>query len=125
MWLLGIGFLGPLLVPVGPMRSGWPSLLQPKDLFIIINRYTVSVFRHQKRVSALITGGCEPPCGCWDLNSGPSKEQSVLSLSFFFFLNFFICLILCEYTVIVFRHTKRGHRIPLQITVKHHVVAGN
>jgi hypothetical protein len=22
-------------------------------------------------------GGCEPPCGCWDLNSGPLKEQSV------------------------------------------------
>jgi hypothetical protein len=29
-------------------------------------------------VSGLITGGCEPPCGCWDLNSGPSEEQSVL-----------------------------------------------
>jgi hypothetical protein len=26
----------------------------------------------------LITDGCEPPCGCWDLNSGPSEEQSVL-----------------------------------------------
>ena len=23
-------------------------------------------------------GGCEPPCGCWDLNSWPSEEQSVL-----------------------------------------------
>jgi hypothetical protein len=22
-------------------------------------------------------GDCEPPCGCWDLNSGPSEEQSV------------------------------------------------
>jgi hypothetical protein len=22
--------------------------------------------------------GCEPPCGCWDLNSGPSEEQSAL-----------------------------------------------
>jgi len=21
--------------------------------------------------------GCEPPCGCWDLNSGLSEEQSV------------------------------------------------
>ena len=26
----------------------------------------------------LITGGCEPPCGCWDLNSWPPEEQSVL-----------------------------------------------
>ena len=33
---------------------------------------------HQKRTSDLITDGCEPPYGCWDLNSGPSKEQSVL-----------------------------------------------
>jgi hypothetical protein len=32
----------------------------------------------QKRASDLITDGCEPPCGCWDLNSGPSEEQSVL-----------------------------------------------
>jgi hypothetical protein len=23
-------------------------------------------------------GGCEPPRGCWDLNSGPSEEQSAL-----------------------------------------------
>ena len=21
---------------------------------------------------------CEPPCGCWELNSGPLEEQSVL-----------------------------------------------
>jgi hypothetical protein len=33
---------------------------------------------HQKRASDPITDGCEPPCGCWDLNSGPSEEQSVL-----------------------------------------------
>jgi hypothetical protein len=29
---------------------------------------------HQKRASDLIMDGCEPPCGCWDLNS----EQPVL-----------------------------------------------
>jgi hypothetical protein len=22
--------------------------------------------------------GCKPPCGCWELNSGPLEEQSVL-----------------------------------------------
>jgi hypothetical protein len=33
---------------------------------------------HQKRASDLIMGGCEPPCNCWDLNSGPLEEQSVL-----------------------------------------------
>ena len=25
-----------------------------------------------------IADGCEPPCGCWELNSGPLEEQSVL-----------------------------------------------
>ena len=30
-----------------------------------------------------------------------------------------------EYTVTVFRHTRRGHQIPLQMTVSHHVVARN
>ena len=30
----------------------------------------------QKRASDLVTDGCEPSCGCWDLNSGPSEEQS-------------------------------------------------
>jgi hypothetical protein len=29
-------------------------------------------------VSDLITGGCEPPCDGWDLNSGTWEEQSVL-----------------------------------------------
>jgi len=39
---------------------------------------TVAVFRHQKRASDPITDGCEPPCGCWELNSGPLEEQSML-----------------------------------------------
>jgi hypothetical protein len=30
-----------------------------------------------------------------------------------------------EYTVAVFRHTRRGLQIPLQMVVSHHVVAGN
>jgi hypothetical protein len=40
----------------------------------------------------------------------------------------FVCLFVClmyEYTVAVFRHTRRGHRIPLQMVVSYHVVAGN
>ena len=30
-----------------------------------------------------------------------------------------------EYTVAVFRHTRRAHKVPLQMVVSHHVVAGN
>ena len=33
---------------------------------------------HQKRASAPITDSCEPPWGCWELNSEPLEEQSVL-----------------------------------------------
>jgi hypothetical protein len=32
-------------------------------------------------VSDLITDGCEPPSGSWELNSGPLEEQSVLLTS--------------------------------------------
>jgi hypothetical protein len=28
--------------------------------------------------SDFVMDGCEPPCGCWDLNSGPSEEQLAL-----------------------------------------------
>jgi hypothetical protein len=30
-----------------------------------------------------------------------------------------------EHTVAVFRHTRRGHWIPLQMALSHHVGAGN
>jgi hypothetical protein len=58
-----------------------PMIFIPNVLFcfvFIICKYTVAVFRHQERESGLVTDGCEPPCGCWDLNSGPLEEQSVL-----------------------------------------------
>jgi hypothetical protein len=32
----------------------------------------------QKTTSDFITDGCEPPCGCWELNSGLLEEQPVL-----------------------------------------------
>jgi hypothetical protein len=30
-----------------------------------------------------------------------------------------------EYTIIVFRNTRRGYWVPLQMVVSHHVVVGN
>jgi hypothetical protein len=33
---------------------------------------------HQKGALDPITDSCEPPCGCWELNSEPLEEQSVL-----------------------------------------------
>ena len=41
--------------------------------------YTVAVFRNNRRGHQIfVTDGCEPPCGCWDLNSGPLGEQLAL-----------------------------------------------
>jgi hypothetical protein len=42
-----------------------------------------------------------------------------------FFKRFINLFILYEYTVALFRHTRRGHQISLQMVVSHHVVAGN
>ena len=35
----------------------------------------------QKRASDPITDGCELPHGCWELNSGPLREQPVLLIT--------------------------------------------
>jgi hypothetical protein len=47
---------------------------------------------------------------------------NIFQFIFFFFKDLFI--ILCKYTVAVFRHTRRGSQILLQMVVSHHVVAG-
>jgi hypothetical protein len=52
------------------------------------------------------------------------QDGLFLSIFFFFFLFLFIYY-LYEYIVVVFRHTRRGHQIPLQMFVSHHVAAGN
>ena len=59
--------------------------LQPKNLEYFLKLFIYYIYihcsclqKHQKRAPDLIMDGCEPPCGCWDLNSRPSEEQSVL-----------------------------------------------
>ena len=53
--------------------------------FVLLLRFIYFMWVHynslqtpQKRTSYPITDGCEAPCGCWELNSVPSEEQSVL-----------------------------------------------
>ena len=78
MWLLGIEILGPLLAPVNSAHSV-PACSGPK-IYLLLYISTLSSDTPEEG-SDLITGGCEPPCGCWDLNSVPSEEQSVLLTS--------------------------------------------
>jgi len=47
-------------------------------IYLCIRVYCSCLQAHQKRASDSLTDGCEPPCGCWELNSGPLEEQSVL-----------------------------------------------
>jgi hypothetical protein len=58
---------------------------------------------HQKKALDLIMDGCEPPSGCWDLNSEPSEEQSVLLTTepslqppSFFYYRLNCCLLVLE-----------------------------
>jgi hypothetical protein len=45
--------------------------------------------------------------------------------NYFFKKRFYLFYMYNEYSVAVFRHTRRGHQVPLQMVVSHHVVAGN
>jgi hypothetical protein len=38
----------------------------------------LSLDTHEKSAADPVTDGCEPPCDCWELNSGPLEEQPVL-----------------------------------------------
>ena len=41
-----------------------------------------------------------------------------------FFLRFIYLFYVYEHTITLFRHTRRGHQIPLQMVASHHVGAG-
>jgi hypothetical protein len=69
------------------------------------------------------TDGCEPSSGCWELNLEPllaafNPAHSIWPCSLRL-KDLFI--IIYKYTVAVFRHTRRGRQISLQMIVSHHV----
>ena len=47
-------------------------------IYYVYNILSVCMSAGQKRAPDLITDGCEPPCRCWELNSGPLEEQAML-----------------------------------------------
>ena len=56
-----------------------PQIKGQTGVPIYLDEYTVAVFRHTRRGHQTpFIDGCELPCGCWELNSGPVEEQSVL-----------------------------------------------
>jgi len=52
-----------------------------------------------------------------------SATREPRRVAFFFLKNYLFYLY--EYTVVILRHTRRRHQIPLQMVVSHHVVAGD
>ena len=78
----------------------WPSLY--------IDQYQFANLAHQK---------------CFTL-SLLIDAQIRLGGSNIFFLKIYLLLIICKYTVAVFRHFRRGSQISLRMVVSHHVVAG-
>jgi hypothetical protein len=46
--------------------------------FMYLSTLLLSLDDSLKRALNPITDGCEPPCSCWELDSGPLEEQSVL-----------------------------------------------
>ena len=51
-------------------------------VYLLCIQYSVCVYAAgQKRAPDPITDDCEPPCGCWELNSGPLEEQAMLLTS--------------------------------------------
>jgi hypothetical protein len=50
-------------------------------ILYVHKRHSSCLQTHQKRASSPITDGCEPPCDCWELNSGPLEEQQSVLLT--------------------------------------------
>jgi hypothetical protein len=59
---------------------------------------------------------------CGDLGEGKNMIKFESEICFFIL---FIYYYLYEYIVVAFKHTGRGHQIPLQMVVSHHVIAEN
>jgi hypothetical protein len=72
-------------------------------------------------------GGVGDPEGGLEYPYNLGQDTHCLFFSFHFSpsLGFIYLFYVYEYTIAVFRRTRRGHPIALQMVVSHHVVAGN
>ena len=73
--LLGVLIFFPPFIDVpAPLVSAFRLFLFLKDFF----KKICFIYVNTLSQSDPITEGCKPPCGCWELNSGPLEEQPVL-----------------------------------------------
>ena len=83
-------------------------------------KYTVAIFRHSRRgsqISLQMVWDTHVVAGIW--------TQDLWKISVFnhWAISPGQSFVICKYTVAVFRHTRWGHQISLQMVVSHHVVA--
>jgi hypothetical protein len=72
---------GPLPTLVNPARSGRPTRFWSKDLFIIIHKYTVAVFRYTRRghqISLRVVVSHHVVAGIWTQDLWKSSQCSYL-----------------------------------------------
>jgi hypothetical protein len=91
-------------------------------------------YTNVKYSKIVVYGGTYP--STWEAEAGGALCESHLhselqdsqdyieTLFVCLFLRFIYLFIICKYTVAVFRHSRRGYQISLQMVVSHHVVAG-
>jgi hypothetical protein len=104
--------------PMGPAKGMSSEIIAfvpdfPTTCFIFTRR-TI-----KKQVPYNLNSGDQSPVsvGFWE------PLRSLVDLTFYIYLFLFI-IIICKYTVAVFRHSRRGHQISLWMVVSHHVVVG-
>jgi hypothetical protein len=54
-----------------------PHIFKKRFIYYVYRVLSACMSTGQKRASDPISDGCEPLCGCWELNSGPLEEQPV------------------------------------------------
>jgi hypothetical protein len=64
-----------------PLVDSFLSFFFLKIYLCIMSALSACTPACQKRASDPIIDDCEPPCGCWEMNSGPLEEQSVFLIT--------------------------------------------
>jgi hypothetical protein len=101
-----------------------------KIYFMYMNALSACAPACQKRPEDLITDGCEPSCGCIEIEFRTSgRAASALKLLSYLiapnFKIFFLKDLCIQIHYSCLQQTRRECPIPLQMVVSHHVVAGN
>jgi hypothetical protein len=114
-------------VPLWPRGWGDRKHLSPTAQVLICNLLTGLPHDSRKHIQReLMSLSPTSESFGYVFNSEHDALYDGLGLLLFIYLFLIIYLLhVCEYTVAVFRHTRRKHQILLQMVVSHHMVAGN